>query len=137
MFNYQELIQDTVMGLEVELFTHPSIVKVEVKKKGNWYNFQLTTNKEFFSDEEHDEIFELILNANLNLRQKTGEKVYFRHSFIGVRKYFIEDEEFDSLAAAYQEAAKQLDGDWLTEEGFTELRFSRLSPYQLIEVREI
>lgn len=129
MLNYQELVQDTVMRLEAELFTTPSIVKVEVKKKGNWYNFHLTTNKEFLSDEEHDQIFELVLDANLDLRQKTREKIYFRHLFIGVRKYYLEDEEFDSLSSAYEEAAKQLDGDWLTEEG--------LSPYQLIEIREI
>jgi hypothetical protein len=108
MLNYQELVQDTVMGLEVELFTVSSIVKVEVIQKGNWYNFQLTTNKEFLSDEEQDEIFELVLDANLDLRQRTGEKIYFRHSFIGVRKYYLEDQEFDSLSSAYEEAAKQL-----------------------------
>ncbi len=137
MLNYQEfskrgsveLIQDTVMGLEVELITHPSIIKVEVVKKGHWYDFQLTTNQEFLSDEELDDIFELILDANLDLRQKIAEKIYFKHSFIGVRKYYVEDEEFDSLSSAYEEAVKQLDGNWLTEEG--------LSPYQLIEVREI
>lgn len=129
MTNYQELIQDTVMGLEVELFTIPQIVKVEVNRKDNWYDFQLTTNQEFLEDDVLDTIFEVVLDANLLLRQKTGKKIYFRHSFIGVRKYFIEDEEFDSLSSAYEEAAKQLDGDWLTEEG--------LSPYQLIEVREI
>lgn len=129
MINHQELIQDTVMGLEVELFTIPQIVKVEVNRKDNWYDFQLTTNQEFLEDDVLDNIFELILDANLLLRQKTGEKIYFRHSFIGVRKYYLEDQEFDSLSSAYEEAAKQLDGNWLTEEG--------LSPYQLIEVREI
>lgn len=129
MINHQELIQDTVMGLEVELFTIPQIVKVEVNRKDNWYDFQLTTNQEFLDNDVLDNIFELVLDANLLLRQKTGEKIYFRHSFIGVRKYYLEDQEFDSLSSAYEEAAKQLDGDWLTEEG--------LSPYQLIEVREI
>ena len=129
MINYQELIQDTVMGLEVELFHHPAIIKVEVVKKDHWYDFQLVVNQEFLEDDVLDDIFELVLDANLDLRQKTGEKIYFRHSFIGVRKYYIEDEEFDSLSSAYEEVAKQLDGDWLTEEG--------LSPYQLIEVREI
>lgn len=129
MINSQKLIQYTVKCLKQELFLLPSIIKVEVKKKGSSYDFQLITNREFLSDKELDDIFELVIDFNFALRQKTGEKVYFRHSFIGVRKYYIEDEEFDSLSSAYEEAAKQLDGDWLTEEG--------LSPYQLIEVRDI
>jgi hypothetical protein len=129
VINYQELINDTVIGLEHELFIHPSIVKVEVEKKGNSYDFQLTANQEFLSDEVLDDIFELVIDVNFDLRQKIGDKIYFKHSFVGVRKYYVEDEEFDSLSSAYEEASKQLDGDWLTEEGLT--------PYQLIEVRDI
>ena len=129
MLNYQELIQDTVIGLEHELFTHPSIVKVEVKKKSNSYDFQLTTNQEFLEDNVLDDIFELVIDSNFKLRQEIREKIYFKHSFVGVRKYYVEDTEFDTLSSAYEEATKQLDGDWLTEEGLT--------PHQLIEIRDI
>lgn len=128
MVNSQEIIH-TIKCLEQELFLLPSIIKVEVKKKGSSYDFQLITNQEFLSDKELDDIFELGVDFNFALRQKTGQPIYFRHSFIGVQKYYLEDQEFDSLSSAYEEAVKQLDGDWLTEEG--------LEPYQLIEVREI
>ena len=117
------------MCLEVELYIHPSIIKVEVKKKDNSYDFQLTTNQEFLEDSVLDDIFELVIDSNFDLRQKIGDKIYFKHSFVGVRKYYVEDEEFDSLSSAYEEATKQLDGDWLTEEGLT--------PHQLIEIRDI
>ena len=128
MINYEELIQDTILCLEVELYIHPSIVKVEVIKRGNSYDFQLTTNQEFLEDNVLDDIFELVIDSNFDLRQKIGDKIYFKHSFVGVRKYYVEDTEFDSLSSAY-EATKQLDGDWLTEEG--------VSPRQLIEIRDI
>jgi len=124
-----DLIRDVVAGLEVELFNSPHIVKVEVKDNSNWFDFQLTTNQEFFSDEELDKIFELVLNANLSLRRAGEYVIYLKHSFVRVQKYYVEEEEFDSLSSALVCAEKQLKGDWLTEEG--------LSPYQLVEIREI
>jgi len=124
-----DLIRDVVMGLEVELFNSPHIVKVEVKDNSNWFDFQLTTNQEFLEDDDLDKIFELVLNANLSLRRAGEYVVYLKYSFVGVQKYYVEDEEFDSLSSALDCASKQLDGDWLTEEG--------LSPYQLVEIREI
>jgi len=128
MYVLEKLIQNVVTGLEVELLNSLHIVKVEVKKDKNWFDFQLTTNQEFLEDDELDKIFELVLNANLSLKL-AGEKVYLKHSFIGVQKYYVEEEEFDSLSSALACAEKQLDGDWLTEEG--------LSAYQLVEIREI
>jgi len=128
MYVLEKLIQNVVTGLEVELLNSLHIVKVEVKKDKNWFDFQLTTNQEFLEDDELDKIFELVLNANLSLKL-AGKKVYLKHSFIGVQKYYVEEEEFDSLSSALDCAEKQLDGDWLTEEG--------LSAYQLVEIREI
>lgn len=138
MLTHQELIQYTVKCLEQELIILPSIIKVEVKKKDNSYDFQLVTNQEFLSDEELDDIFQLIIDFNLALRQKIGDKVkvYFKHSFIGVRKYYVEDMEFDSLSSAYEEATKQLDGDWLAESSSSRTE-EMLSPHQLIEIRDI
>lgn len=117
------------MGVEQELLLHSAIVKVDVKRNGNSYDFQLTTNQEFLEDNDLDDIFELVIDANFKLRQEISEKIYFKHSFVGVRKYYVEDTEFDSLSSAYELASSQLEGDWLNEES--------LSPYQLIEVRDI
>ena len=129
MLNYSEIIPEIVACLEIDLLNSPHIVKVEVKDNSNWFDFQLTTNQEFWEDEELDKIFELVLDANLSLRRAGEYVIYLKHSFIAVQKYYVEEEEFDSLSSALDCAAKQLDGDWLTEEG--------LSAYQLVEIREI
>lgn len=129
MLNYSEIIPEIVACLEIDLLNSPHIVKVEVKDNSNWFDFQLTTNQEFWEDDDLDKIFELVLNANLSLRRAGEYVVYLEHSFVGVQKYYVEDEEFDSLSSALDCAEKQLNGDWLTEEG--------LSPYQLVEIREI
>jgi len=129
VLNYSEIIQEVVACLEIDLSAHPAIIKVEVKDNSNWFDFQLTTNQEFLEDDDLDKIFELVLDANLSLRRAGEYVIYLKHSFVGVQKYYVEEEEFDSLSSALDCASKQLKGDWLTEEG--------LSAYQLVEIREI
>lgn len=123
-------LEYNVSELARELNQLPYIVRVNVVEKNNkWFDFQIITNLEFLDNDQLDHIFELVIDSNLETRFRTGRKIYFKHSFIGVEKYYVEDEEFDTWSEAYSTASQLVDGDWLTEEG--------LEPYQLIEVREI
>lgn len=106
------------------------VVKVIVVQRGSWYDFQLTTNQEFLDDNQLDHIFELVIDSNLDTRQRTGKKVYFKHSFVGVEKYYVEDEEFSDWFDAYFAALE------LVDESLSPSQFSE-EVNRLIETREI
>ena len=106
------------------------LVRVKVVQRANWYEFQLTTNQEFLDDNQLDHIFELVIDSNLDIRQRTGKKVYFKHSFMGVEKYYVKNKEFSDWFDAYFAALE------LVDEGLPLSQFWK-EVNRLIETREI
>lgn len=81
--------KEIIQKLVEKLSTFPYILEVKAISKylgGKWLDFQIFHNYQtdwdyILPDRIREEIFDLIINANWELRDVTGEKWYFDHEY--------------------------------------------------------